>query len=182
MLLHGCRWQSPPLEFERVSCFLDTFSQSRRTAKQWSHLRQLGLDTLFLGVESGSPRVLKLLRKPGHPRLILSLVQKLKQAGIKVNVIIMTGVGGKEMALEHVESTALLLNSLPLSESDRIQFSAFVPAKNSEYSQQADARKLTSLTLLECRLQKKQICSLLKLPDSGKGPTRGLYDVNQFVY
>lgn len=168
-----------PLEFERVSCFLDTFSRSRRTAKQWSHLRQLGLDTLFLGAESGSPRVLKLLRKPGHPRLLISLVQKLKQAGIKVNVIIMTGVGGKEMASEHVESTAALLNSLPLSESDRIQFSAFMPNEDSEYSHRADAQKLTPLTPLECRLQKKQICSLLK---GGKGPTRSLYDVNQFVY
>jgi radical SAM superfamily enzyme YgiQ (UPF0313 family) len=171
-----------PLQFEQVSCFLDTFSQSKRTLLEWCQLRDLGLSTLYLGVESGSPKVLKLLRKPGHPRLLIPLVQKLKQARIGVNVIIMTGVGGKEMASEHIEQTARLLNALGLTGSDRIQFSAFLPTPNSEYSLQDEAKELTPLTRFECRMQKKQICSHLNYEESPTGPTRSLYDVSQFIY
>lgn len=171
-----------PLGFERVSSFMDTFSRNQRPAEDWKKLYDLGLKSLYLGVESGSPRILKLLQKPGHPRYIKDLVTTLKEIGMEVNVIFMTGVGGKEMAKEHVDATIELLDSLPLTAGDRIYLSAFVPHPESEYYQIAQDRGLTPMSALECRWQTQEIRDRLRVPAYPQGPARTHYDINQFVY
>ena len=171
-----------PLGFDRVSSFMDTFSQLQRTAADWQRLHAMGLKALYLGVESGSSKVLKLLCKPGHPRFIKDLVDILKVTGMEVNVIVMTGVGGKEMSDEHVGETADLLNALPLTAGDRIYLSAFLPDPNSKYASLARTRGLTQMSQLECRQQTRSIRNKLRFDQFPKGPAVTLYDIQQFVY
>lgn len=168
-----------PCDFHRVCSFLDTFSAVRRTVGEWRRLRELGLDSLYLGVETGSAKVLKLLRKPGSPAQVDRLVGVLKEAGIRVGVIMMTGVGGRGLADEHVSASVDFLNALPLGPGDRIYLSEFEPDPRSHYVTSGVAEVLTRE---ECREQTRAIKAGLSFPRYPDGPLVSPYDVRQFVY
>ena len=178
-VLEFLRQRLPGDPFARVSSFLDTFSSPRRTVEEWKLLAERGLDALYLGIETGSPRVLKLLRKPGSPKHIETLVGDLKQAGIRVGAIVMAGVGGTLLAREHVEETAALLNRLPLDGGDRIYLAEFEADPSSPYVQEA----LADLADREaCRDQGREIRARLRFARHPRGPVISPYDVRQFVY
>lgn len=168
-----------PCDFHKVGSFLDTFSAVKRTAAEWRRLRDLGLESLYLGVETGSTRVLKLLRKPGSPDQVDRLVGALKEAGIRVGVIMMTGVGGRALADEHVSESIRFLNGLPLGPGDRIYLSEFEPDSRSHYVQSQVAEVLSRE---ECRAQTRVIKAGLAFPRYPEGPLVSPYDVRQFVY
>lgn len=154
-----------PLEFESVAAFLDTFTRPTRSVPDWSALNQFGLSHLYLGVESGALPVLKKLGKPGSPRFVRILVERLKQAGLTVSVIVMSGAGGWELEEVHVRETASLLNALPLKGGDRIYISELsVPDETLEHRRR-------------CRAQTRALKERLR-----PGPLVSLYDVRQFVY
>lgn len=170
-----------PLGFEQVASFLDTFSQLRRSVSEWKSLRELGLESLSLGVESGSLEVLKLLRKPGAPDHVEELVVRLKEAGVRVSVIVLAGIGGR-LAGEHVSRTAALLNRLPLGPRDRVYVSELVCEPGSDYPRLAAAAGIPVMDRLECRRQSRALRAALELPPYPEGPAVSPYDVRQFLY
>jgi hypothetical protein len=171
-----------PLEFESVSAFMDTFTGKLRTPKEWGELRQLGLRQLHLGVESGSPTILKLLGKPSKPSRVIELVRRLKQANLAVSIILMLGVGGQEGAQDHEQQTLSLLAQLPLRLEDRVYLSELLVHPGSEYAALSQQQGLTPLTRPECRQQAERIREQLPWPSYPDGPIVSLYDVRQFVY
>ncbi len=168
-----------PRNLSRVASFLDTFSTLRRTLEVWRELAGLGLDCLHLGVETGSDRVLRLLRKPGSAAHVEELVGLLKTAGIRVGVIVMSGVGGPTLAQEHIEKTAELLNRLPLGFGDRISLSEFEPDPSSPYVQEGFSELFDRQA---CREQSREIRARLRFQGYPRGPVISHYDVRQFVY
>ncbi len=166
-----------PQRLDQVGAFLDTFT-TRRSESEWSELAAAGLREVYLGVESGCKTVLKLLRKPGHPRLVEQLVERLKAAGLGVNVILMTGAGGRELADEHTRASAALLARLPLGPGDRVYLSDLEVHPGSDYA----ALNLTALNRRECRQQAREIRQLAGYAPPPRGPGVTLYDIRQFTY
>jgi hypothetical protein len=179
-VLAGCP-EAEPRRFGKVCSFLDTFSTDR-TLEEWQALQAAGLDRLYLGMESGSSRVLKFLRKPGSAELSVHLVELLKKAGLRVGPIVMTGVGGLEMAEEHLHETAAMLNRMPLGPEDRIYVSEFMTVPGSEYETLARQAGMHELTRMGCRVQSRQLRSMLRFDPPPHGPAVALYDVRQFIY
>ncbi len=173
--------EAEPRRFEKVCSFLDTFSTDR-TLEEWQALHRNGLDRLYLGMESGSSRVLKFLRKPGSADLSVHLVERLKKAGLRVGPIVMTGVGGQEMAEEHLQETAAMLNRMPLGPEDRIYVSEFLTVPGSEYEALARQAGLHDPGRMGCRLQSRELRSMLRFAPPPHGPAVALYDVRQFIY
>ncbi len=173
--------QTEPSRFARVCSFLDTFS-THRTVEEWRALREAGLDRLYLGVESGSTQVLKFLRKPGSADLTVDLVRDLKQAGLRAGPIVMTGVGGQEMAEDHLQQTADMLNRMPLGPEDRIYVSEFLTVPGSEYQRRAAEAGIHDLGRMGCREQSRALRSMLRFAPPPHGPAVALYDVRQFIY
>lgn len=156
-----------PLGFETVSAFLDTFTNPTRTVEEWRALRSLGLKHLYLGVESGSPKVLKKIGKPGAPRFVKMLVERLKKADIAVGIIILIGAGGWNMEAKHLAGTVELLHALPLGSGDRIFLSELsFPGEDLNHRDR-------------CRAQSNQLKSFLRIPHD---VSVSYYDVRQFVY
>ncbi len=104
-----------------VYSFVDAITtQLTKGIDELKELRALGLNRIYLGLESGSADVLRLLGKPETPQGAVELLNNAKAAGLSVGIIILIGAGGKAYYKEHVFRTAELISRIPLGRSDII--------------------------------------------------------------
>jgi radical SAM superfamily enzyme YgiQ (UPF0313 family) len=108
-----------------VHGFVDVFSGERRTAAEWSELRELGLERVHVGLETGCDELLAWLNKPGSADESFGFVSTLKEAGLKVALIFMVGAGGRRFAEQHRDATIALAERLPLQKGDIVYLSPF---------------------------------------------------------
>ena len=67
---------------------------------------------VYMGLESGSDRVLTRMRK-GHPAAeIIEMGQKVRRCGMALSVTAITGLGGSELLREHAVDTAKAFNAM----------------------------------------------------------------------
>ena len=75
-------------------------------------LREKGLAIIYLGMESGSDEVLKRINKGISAAEMAEAVHKAKRAGIRVSVICILGLGGRELSLQHAEQTGRVASAM----------------------------------------------------------------------
>jgi hypothetical protein len=120
-----------------IYSFMDAFRPQAKSPEQWRELQALGLNRVYLGIETADPDLLAFLNKPGSPELMLSECQKLKAAGLNLGLIFMIGAGGQQYAQAHFKASTALLQALPLDSQDFIFLSEFVPHPDQPYFEQA---------------------------------------------
>jgi radical SAM superfamily enzyme YgiQ (UPF0313 family) len=96
----------------RVGIYGDCRSVLRKSIGELRRLRELGLQIVYHGVESGDPVVLDRIRKDATPAAVLATGERLREADIRHSVIFMLGIGGRHRSRQHAEATADLLTSL----------------------------------------------------------------------
>ncbi|MGD9125167.1 MAG: radical SAM protein [Desulfarculaceae bacterium] len=96
----------------RVGTYANAKGVALKSDEELSRLHELGLGIVYYGVESGHAQVLKDICKGSTPEKLITQGQRLKQAGIKVSVTVLLGVGGMEMSLEHARATGGLLTAM----------------------------------------------------------------------
>jgi hypothetical protein len=75
-------------------------------------MREAGLNRVHVGMESGSDRVLKRVRKGGDQATQIRAGRKAKAAGMSLSEYVMPGLGGRDLSAEHARETALALNQI----------------------------------------------------------------------
>ncbi len=75
-------------------------------------LRQKNLEIVYLGLESGSDEVLRRIDKGATASEMVEAVQKAQQAGIRVSVIALLGLGGIELSSQHAEETGRVVSAM----------------------------------------------------------------------
>ena len=94
----------------RVTTYSRSRTILRKSVEALRSLREAGLDRIHVGMESGSDRVLTLIRKgvtaAGHVEAGI----KVREAGIELSEYVMPGLGGQELWHEHAVETARVLN------------------------------------------------------------------------
>ena len=75
-------------------------------------LADLGVDMAYLGLESGSDKVLAAVNKGLTKREMIDAAGALRKAGIKQSVSIISGLGGETLSREHILETADALNKM----------------------------------------------------------------------
>ena len=99
-------------ECERVTSYASPSSIRLRTEEELRTLRAKGLTMVYMGLESGSDKVLTLMRK-GHPAAeIIEMGQKVRRNGMALSVTAITGLGGPELLEEHAVKTAEALSRM----------------------------------------------------------------------
>ena len=156
-------------------------ARKRRPATS-AHLAERGLKRVYIGMESGNPDLLRLLKKPGRPEDVLQAVRAMKEGGVSVGIIVLLGAGGKQYASGHVKDTVRALNSMPLDLDDLMYFSELVEGEGMEYTRDAYALQLMPLTPAERIRQGEEIESQLRFGDKGGTPHISRYDIREFVY
>lgn len=75
-------------------------------------LREAGLDMVYMGAESGSDKVLKDVRKNATRAEIIEAGQKLKSAGLKSSITLISGLGGVEDLEEHAVESGKVISAI----------------------------------------------------------------------
>ena len=159
--------------------FVDAFHGRRRSVEGWRQLEQAGLRRVYVGLESGSERVLRLLEKPGSPRDAVELVRALHDAHVSAGVMVMLGAGGRELAGEHVAETAKVLDAMELGPGDFLYLSPLVAGPATAYGQRAAQWGLRALAGREVEAQGLALLEAVRL---GRGARWSYYHVEEFVY
>lgn len=151
------RWRREhPTSIDGIYSFVDAFHRLP-TPEDLSSLRRRGLRRVYLGLESGSRRVLEVLGKPVDPDDVIELVARLHAADVGVGIIVLVGAGGARLADEHEERTGGLLGALDLRRPDQIYLSRLVVHEGSEYRLRAAEEGLGETSPTELREQEERL-------------------------
>lgn len=98
----------------RIASYASAKALSFKTEAQLARLRELGLSTVYLGLESGSDAVLTAMNKWGDVAEHLRQAAKAKAAGLKLSVTVLLGLAGADelAAQEHAQTTGRALSAM----------------------------------------------------------------------
>ncbi|HEX2964552.1 MAG TPA: radical SAM protein [Syntrophorhabdaceae bacterium] len=97
---------------ERITTYARSTTLKRKTVDEFRQLKEAGLTRIHAGMESGSEKVLKLIKKGITPADIIEAGTKVIEAGISLSEYIMPGVAGRTLSEEHARETARVLNAV----------------------------------------------------------------------
>ncbi len=102
-------------ECERVTLYGRASDALRKTDEELKMLRDSGLSMVYMGAESGSEKVLKMINKGETREQLIEGVKKLEGVGIKTSVTFISGLGGPEFWEEHAIETGRMITEMNAS-------------------------------------------------------------------
>lgn len=97
---------------QRIGMYANTRDILRLSAEELATLREAGLGILYLGIESGDDELLAWMRKGATSAEMAEAGRRVKQAGIRLSVTVLLGIGGAERTLDHARLTGKLLTAI----------------------------------------------------------------------
>jgi radical SAM superfamily enzyme len=97
---------------KRVTSYARANTLKRKSVDSLRRIRQAGLTRLHIGLETGSPSLLKKMKKGATPDTMVGGCAKAKEAGFEVSLYVLVGIGGKAKWKEHALETANVLNRI----------------------------------------------------------------------
>ena len=91
-LLEDIRIHLP--QVTRINAYANAKALARKSDADLRRLRELGLNTVYLGLESGSDAVLAAMDKWGDVAQHLRQAERARQAGLKLSVTVLLGLAG----------------------------------------------------------------------------------------
>lgn len=91
---------------ERITSYGAPLDVLGKTDDELKSLKEQGLDMVYIGLESGDDEILTRIKKQATSEQIIEAVLKLKKAGIKSSVTLISGLGGRERRHEHAINSA----------------------------------------------------------------------------
>jgi radical SAM superfamily enzyme YgiQ (UPF0313 family) len=96
----------------RISCYAKSLDILRKTDDELKKLAEAGLDIVYMGLESGSSKILRIMKKGSNAESMIKAGKKILNSGIKLSLYIMLGLGGKKLSEEHIKGTAKVLTEI----------------------------------------------------------------------
>jgi len=96
----------------RVSCYAKSLDILRKTDEELKVLANAGLDIVYMGLESGSNTILRSMKKGTNAESMIKAGKKILNAGIKLSLYIILGLGSHKYSEEHVKETARVLTEI----------------------------------------------------------------------
>lgn len=96
----------------RISAYALPSNINKKSLEELKKLKDAGLSLLYVGIESGDDEVLELISKGESYKSTKLAMLKLKEAGIKASVMVLTGLGGRNYSQQHAVKSAELLNEI----------------------------------------------------------------------
>jgi len=96
----------------RVGMYANAKGILKKTQDELRELKEAGLGIIYLGVESGDQEVLERVKKGTTYEKLLQAGRMVKEAGIKLSVTVLLGIGGRERSREHAVATGRILTEM----------------------------------------------------------------------
>ncbi len=140
-------------KLHRISAYASPRNLNDKSVQEMKELNDTGLSLIYVGIESGDNQVLKMVNKGEDFTSIVSGLNKSKQAGINSSVMIINGLGGKELTKQHAINSAKILNETQPKYASTLVLSTY---KGIDYYKDRINGKFTQLNLQEL-LEEMQI-------------------------
>ncbi len=95
---------------KRISTYALPGDLRAKTLEELIELKEAGLKTIYVGIESGDDQVLKMNNKSETFSSTVEGLLKAKEAGMKLSLMILNGLGGLRYSRQHAENTARIVN------------------------------------------------------------------------
>ncbi|XEQ94451.1 hypothetical protein SCACP_33500 [Sporomusa carbonis] len=97
---------------QRVSCYAGPKDMLNKTPAELAALRDAGLGLVYFGLESGDDAVLTHVNKGVSAAEAIAAGRRMVAAGIKLSVMVIAGLGGKDGSSRHAYNTAMAVNAI----------------------------------------------------------------------
>lgn len=98
-------------KIERVSCYAMPKNLLEKSVEDLKKMYDVGLTMFYIGIESGSDKILKKVTKGATGQTIIKACQKAKDSGYVISCMIILGLGGKTYSKEHIDDTAKVISA-----------------------------------------------------------------------
>ena len=124
----------------RTGTYANAKSIARKTLHELKELKENGLRIIHMGLESGDDETLKFCGKWGDSKMIIEQGLKVKEAGIKLFVTVLLGLGGTKRSLIHAEKTGEALTRM---NSNYVGALSLIPLENTPLYDQISRGEFT---------------------------------------
>jgi histone acetyltransferase (RNA polymerase elongator complex component) len=97
---------------ERITSYARSHTVARINDGDLSAIRSAGLNRIHIGLESGSDKVLEMVKKGVSKETQIKAGRKAKKAGFELSEYVMPGLGGIKLSTDHAIETADALNQI----------------------------------------------------------------------
>ncbi|TCU69784.1 radical SAM family protein [Tissierella praeacuta] len=99
-------------ECERVGIYGSPRAILSKTNEELDKLKSLGLGIIYLGVESGSDKILKDIKKGVTREEMVRAGKIVVKSGIELSITLISGIGGQKDSYEHAVESAKIINEI----------------------------------------------------------------------
>lgn len=139
---------------ERISSYAGPLDLLRKSEEDLIRIKSSGLDMLYMGVESGSDRVLKSVNKGVSREEMITAGKKAKKAGFILSCMIISGLGGKKLLEDHaIESSKVISEINP----DYFALLTLMISEETPIKKSLDTGEFTLLSPYEVMLELKMM-------------------------
>ena len=97
---------------KRIRLYGNAKSILRKSSEELAELKKLGLDRIYMGLESGSDSVLTFLKKGSNAEKMIEAGKRVREEGIFLSVTVLLGIAGREKSEEHAVNTGKVLSAM----------------------------------------------------------------------
>jgi len=141
-------------DLERVSVYAMAQNMLDKTQEELNLLAKKKLTMVYLGLETGDDKLLKFIVKGNTAADMIEGSLKVKSAGMKLSVIAMLGIGGKENSDNHINETAKVVSTIS---PDYFSFLTTAAIPNTPYEKIVKRGLITPLDLKELNYEMHEI-------------------------
>ncbi len=153
---------------QRVGVYGNARGILRKTEEELAVLRSLGLGIVYFGLESGDKQVLEEIKKGHSPERMIEAGRRVRAAGMKLSVMVILGLGGRERSLEHARATGWVLTAI---DPNYVGVLTLMVHPGTELAQEVDAGRFELLPPVEMLQELREILASTDM-------TRGLFFAN----
>lgn len=148
---------------ERVSSYAAPRDILAKSVEELTELRRAGLALLYYGMESGDAQTLKDIRKGVNDKQSIEAGKRVIAAGMKLSIMIILGIAGKEGSTRHALATAHAINEIKPTMMSALSLMLYRGSELKEQFERGEFHPLTPAQLME---ELKLIMEHVDLPES----------------
>lgn len=133
-------------ELDRIGVYATCENILEKSVEELSLLSKNKINIAYLGLESGSDEVLSMIVKGNDSKEMVQASKKIIQAGFKLSVICMLGVGGRALSKIHCSETSKVVSQMS---PDYFSFLTTTVVPNTPYHRAVEKKEIELLTTKE---------------------------------